>query len=118
MKRYFKNVCLALMGINPFRQELDEKTSQYEKTADNLSALQKQYYTALENWDKAEKDASALQQLVENLRTRKKEKDAELEAAGHEFRDRMERMKADYQKRIDEYNQKIEELQERLKQKS
>lgn len=118
MKRYFKNLWLALMGVNPFQQELDEKCSQYERTADNLSALQQQYYTALDNWDKAEKNACGQQQLVENLRVRIKEKDAELDAAGREFRERMERMKADYQKRIDGYNLKIEELQKRLRQES
>ena len=67
MKRYFKNLWLALMGVNPFQQELDEKCSQYERTADNLSALQQQYYTALDNWDKAEKNDLKLQTHCANL---------------------------------------------------
>ena len=118
MKHYIKNLWLALMGVNPFEAELAEKTGQYEKTAENLSALQRQYFSALEKWDREKESAASLQQLVENLRVRIKDKDAELELAGQEFHNRMERMKADYQRRIEEYNLKIEELQKLIQQKS
>lgn len=116
MKRYIKNLWFAVTGSNPYQQELDEKDSQYNRTVENFTALQQQYFNALEKWEQAEKNACSLQQLVENLRQRIKEKDAEMESAGREFHDRMERMKADYQKRIDEYNLKIEEMQTPLPQ--
>lgn len=51
-----------------------------------------------------------LQRLVENLRDRVAEKDGVLAQQGKEFRERMERMKADYQRRIDEYTAEIDRL--------
>ena len=111
MKRYFKNLLLALFGKDPFREELDSLKEKYDKAAKNTAALTDMYYTLVEKMSGTEKQVSGCQNLIENLRVRLSEKDAGMEAAGQEFRDRMERMKADYQRRIDEYNRKIEELQ-------
>ena len=57
-----------------------------------------------------------MQRLVENLRERGKEKDAQLAEQGREFRDRMEQMKADYQRRIKEYNDRLESMTKSVKQ--
>lgn len=99
MKRYIKNLWLALMGTNPFQQELDEKSSQYEKASKNISTLKEQYITALDKWDQTEKSVRGLQQLVENLRERLREKDL-----------LMEKMKQEYQDRIKSYNLLIDEI--------
>lgn len=114
--RYLLNLLTALMGINPYKKELKEKCSLLEKSAAHVDTLYNMYYKAVDDWDTARKEAASLQKLVENLRDRIKEKDAEMEAAGREFHDRMERMKADYQRRIGEYNEKIEELQKLIPQ--
>lgn len=129
VKRYLKNLMKALFGLDPYREELEEAKQQLEKSAENLSAMQDQYYKALDNWGETqkaleesdatnkkllqrigtiEKRAASSQVLVENLRERIKEKDAEMEAAGEVFRERTEHMKQDYQKRIDDYNQLID----------
>lgn len=108
------NLWLALSGTDPYRQELDEKDAQLEKAAENARSLSDMYYIAVEKWDAERKQAASLQKLVENLRERLTDKEKELEQQGRDCRDRMERMKADYQQRIDEYNRKVDDLQQQL----
>ncbi len=121
MKRYFTTLWFALTGRNPFRKELDEKSSRLEKEAENVRSLQDQLNSALNYWNEAAKMAEDsrkalsekseyleaerrrvldLELLVENLRERVNEKDT-----------LMGRMKQDYQQRIAQYMQEIEELQ-------
>lgn len=54
MKQYFKNLLAALLGNNPYQAECDELRRQMEK---------------------ADKQVTSLQQLVENLRERIATKD-------------------------------------------
>lgn len=121
MKRYFKNLWMALTGCDPFRDELEEKNSRLEKAAENVQSLQDQLYAALNKWNEsakmAEESSKAFEEvseklaserqrvhdyevLIENLRERINEKDT-----------LMDRMKKDYQQRIEQYTHKIEELQ-------
>lgn len=83
MKRYLKNLWGAICGSDPFRAELKDAKEKMKKSADNLSAMQNQLYSALEKWDqalwaleKAEAQVKSLQQLTENLRRRIAEKDS------------------------------------------
>ncbi len=99
MKRYFKNLWLALTGANPYSDELQDAKEKLDKAADNVSALQNQLYAALEKWEQYAKKTDDYEVLIENLRERIKEKDT-----------LMERMKEDYQKRIEQYTKKIDEL--------
>lgn len=110
IQRYLSNLWLALCGTDPFREELVKLTADYEKTAENVKRLNEMYYQVVDKWDQAEKRLEDYQVLVENLHERIKEKDAAIESAGKDFRERMERMKADYQKRIEEYNKEINKL--------
>lgn len=80
--RYMKNLMKALFSLDPYRDELEEAKEQTRKSAENMSAMQNQLYTALEKWDhavtcyeEAEKRAMSLQVLTENLRQRIAEKD-------------------------------------------
>lgn len=137
MKRYLKNLWLALTGRNPFRQELEEKTDQLAKAAVNVTSLYDLYYAALEKWNNEttqrieaeavndrlarrigdlEKRIAGMQVLVENLRERVREKDVEMDAAGREFHERMNRMKGEYQNRIEAYNLEIDALRKSLSQ--
>lgn len=100
MKRYFKNLWMALTGSDPFRDELEEKNSQLENAAENVQSLQDQLYAALNKWNESAKMAHDYEVLIENFRERINEKDT-----------LMERMKKDYQQRIEQYTHKIEELQ-------
>ena len=110
MKRYFVNLWLALLGGDPYRDELDEMRRRQERAEIQIRDLHELYYGALEKWTVARKESAGLERLVESLRGRIADKDDMLRTAGREFKERMERMKADYQHRIDEYNMTIDEL--------
>lgn len=111
MKRYFKNLVLAIRGRNPFAEEVEGLKEKLEKAGQNVSGLNEMYYSALEKWEAAEKRAASQQQLVENLRERIRDKDAELEEQGRAFRERLEQTRREYDERIATYAQEIERLQ-------
>ena len=69
MKRYLKNLLAALLGNNPYQAEL-------EKADENVKQLRDMYFAACEKWEQNDKKVASLQQLVENLRERIKDKDA------------------------------------------
>lgn len=134
MKHYIKNLVLAICGRNPFAEEVEDMKEKLEKAGENVRGLQDQLYTALEKWNEAqqllfesgrmvgerdkwlaEKDRqmASQQQLVENLRERIRDKDAELEEQGRAFRQSMEPTRQDCDKRIATYAHEIERLQKR-----
>ena len=78
MRRYLKNVLIALLGRNPYRQELDELKEKYEKAGENVKSLRGMYCDVVERWTVADKQAKSLQALVENLRERIREKDEQI----------------------------------------
>ena len=111
MNGYISNLWQAFLGLNPLRTELEEVRRKCDSAADELRQLTQMYAQALDKWDAAVKAGVDLQAVVENLRARIREKDAEIESLGRDYRDRMESMKAGYQERINEYTRKIDELQ-------
>lgn len=115
MKQYFKNLVLAICGRDPFAEEVADLKEKLEKAGENVSGLNEMYYSALEKWEAAEKRAASQQQLVENLRERIRDKDAELEEQGRAFRQRMEQTRQDCDKRIATYAQEIERSQKGAK---
>lgn len=76
MKRYLKNLLAALLGNNPYQAERDELRRQMEQAAENVERLRDMYCAACEKWAQGDKQMASLQQLVENLRERIKDKDA------------------------------------------
>lgn len=124
MKQYLRNLCLALCGNNPYQVELTDVRGKYEKAAERVESLQELYFKGVELYDAVSRHVADLeklvadgkeqeknlQRLVENLRGRVSEKDGVLAQQGRDFRERMERMKADYQRRIDEYTAEIDRL--------
>lgn len=134
MKRYIKNLVLAVCGRNPFAEEVADLKEKLEKAGENVRGLQDQLYAALEKWNEAqqllfesgrmvgerdkwlaEKDrqAASQQQLVENLRERIRDKDAELEEQGRAFRERLEQTRREYDGRIATYAEEIARLKEK-----
>lgn len=92
MKHYLKNLFLALTGSTPFLVELEEAKEQLGKSAENMSAIQNQLYSALEKWESAtyevesyKKDVRGYQQLTENLRERIADKDRLIAALEEEL---------------------------------
>lgn len=100
MRQYFANLMTALRGVNPFELELKRIRDDYNRVTDQVAQLQSVYGTVKDKTAKTVKQNKSLQRLVENLRTRIKEKDTLIE-----------RMKAEYQQRLKAYNVKIDELQ-------
>ena len=103
VKQYLKTLMLALLGRNPFREELDELHEHYQKVADRVSELNDLYLKSLESLEEVEGKVGDYQKLTENLRQRIAEKDA-----------LMERIKKDYQQRIEKYVQEVDRLRGEL----
>ncbi len=106
MKRYFKNLWLAITGRNPFREELDEVKAMCKETGEKLQSLHELYYEVVDKWQKAVsiaetayKKTQDYEKLIENLRERISEKDTLLE-----------RTKEDYQEHIKQYMTTIDKL--------
>lgn len=76
MKRYLKNLLAALLGNNPYEVECDELRRQMKQAAENVERLRDMYCAACEKWEQSDKQVVSLQQLVENLRERIKDKDS------------------------------------------
>ena len=82
MNRYLRNLLTALLGRNPFQQELEELKKKCDKASDNVKGLNELYYKTVEKWEENSKtlretlqDLVRCQTLVENLRERISEKD-------------------------------------------
>lgn len=76
MRRYLKNLLSALLGNNPYEVECDELAAKLAKADENVRGLNELYYNMVERWEAEQKQMASLQQLVENLRERIKDKDA------------------------------------------
>lgn len=76
MRRYLKNLLSALLGNNPYQAERDDLAAKLEKAGENYHQLNDLYYNMVERWEAERKQVASLQQLVENLRERIKDKDA------------------------------------------
>ena len=130
MKQYFKNLVLAICGRNPFAEEVADLKEKLEKAGENVRGLQDQLFAALEKWESAKRllslnkermekrdnQIASLQALVENLRERIRDKDAELEEQGRAFRERLEQTRREYDGRIATYAEEIARLKEKKQQ--
>lgn len=130
MKHYIKNLVLAIRGRNPFAEEVADLKEKLEKAGENVRGLQEQLYAALEKWESAKRllslnkermekrdnQIASLQTLVENLRERIRDKDAELEEQGRAFRERLEQTRREYDGRIATYAEEIARLKEKKQQ--
>lgn len=99
MKEYLKNLWLALCGRYPYKKERDQLAVEVDVWRENSRALKRQYMSALDMMEKKDKQIADYQHLTENLRERLADKDT-----------LMERMKADYQERIEQYTREIDRL--------
>lgn len=103
MKRYFCNLLIAILGKDPYQEELNKVKLEYDKTAQAVEHLRKQYYGLLDTKAATEQDVKrleesvkAFQNLTENLRQRITDKDIALDLQAKEYRDRVARMKQEW----------------------
>ena len=89
-ERYFRILLSALLGRDPYQQELDELNRRMEQADDNMRTLNEMYFKVWEMMEETEKklqesDRRAVnyQTLVEHLRERIKEKNAQIEELQH-----------------------------------
>jgi len=76
MKRYFKNLLSALLGNNPYEAEREELADKLTHAIQDVKQLRNMYCAACEKWGKSETQVVSLQQLVENMRERIRDKEA------------------------------------------
>jgi predicted nucleic acid-binding Zn-ribbon protein len=103
MRRYFRNLLMALLGRNPFQIELNEVKENLVSAAENVSMLNDMYFKLQEKMVAAEKWLIDYQSLVENLRERIKDKDEQLSQQARDYRTSL----AEYEKRIQAYKLKL-----------
>lgn len=117
--RYMKNLVKALFGLDPYREELVQAKEQLLKAAKNLSDMQDQLYAALDRWDGCQLELVDVKRELED--TKRALAEAECTSSckhlksmqGLEFQERLERVKHEYQQRIEEYNEEIDKLKNR-----
>ncbi len=100
---YLKNLLIAFFGINPFQLELEQVKEDYKKTETRVARLDECYESLKKKMLSTHKKIGDYQRIIENLRQRIAEKD-----------ELLNRMKDEYQQRINKYNTKIDELQGKL----
>ena len=93
MKRYLTNLALAIVGVNPYRKELDELSEHYEKMANEVGLMRDLYERGTSDLKKAEKNILSYQTLVENLRSRLDEKDVMLKSMKDEYELKLNKLK-------------------------
>lgn len=79
VRQYFKTLFLALIGKNPYRLELECIRAEHEKTKKDVEDLHHLYNICKENDDRKNEQITSLQNLVEVLRERIREKDSQIE---------------------------------------
>lgn len=109
MKRYFKNLFIALCGNNPYQMELDRVREEYEKTAEKVAQLEDLYWTFKELKVDVDKQMASYQTLVENLRQRLKEKDEQIA----QLKLSRQRLVNEHQNPLAAYSETIAKLQEK-----
>lgn len=110
MKRYFKNLFIALCGNNPYQMELDRVREEYEKTTEKVAQLEDMYWKFKEQKAEIDKQVTGYQTLVENLRQRLKEKDEQLA----QLKMSRQRLVDEHQKQVAAYSETIAKLQGQL----
>lgn len=120
IKRYFKTLLTAFLGMDPYRQELEQVRSKYEETARDVRALHDLYYICRGREEQASQQIVGLQKLVELLRDRIKEKDELIEQMKSDYRrqlDNYEKRVGDYSLTIDKLRKQTEDLQRETERK-
>lgn len=132
MKRYFKNLLIALFARDPYRQELDELREAYDLTAKRVGELDELRYKLEAKMAATESRVRSFENLTENLRKRVMDKDIlltqltadhrkqvnqmtiEKAAAVNVIKAKMQKQADDYEERMSERDAKIEALRDDL----
>lgn len=99
MRRYIKNLLMALHGHDPFAWELSEVRSRLDIKATDYEYLREQYQKALSLWNDATTECEVAKgqldnalKLVENLRERLAEREETIKQINTEYQKRIAEM--------------------------
>ena len=109
--RYIKNVITALLGRNPFQQELEDLKKKCEDLDDQVKSLDNLYHSVVKKLNKADDQINSYQVLVENQRERLacKDKDiAELDLQHKKYVEKCREYIAMFQKKVRDQRKQIE----------
>lgn len=122
MKRYLKNILIALLGRNPYQAELDKATEEYEKRAAMVKHLDEMRFSLEEKLAEAyrkvkelEKSVASYQNLTENLRQRVTDKDIAIDRMTREHRDSVVQMNQEHVENTKRLVSKCEQLMQEHK---
>lgn len=110
MKRYIKNLLIAVCGKDPYREELDRVREEMKKAGENVAMLQGSFSIAHEK-------ANNCEQLLNDYKCLLEKSDKQL-VSYQRLTDNLRQRIADFQTRIKEYNREIERLQKLIDGKS
>lgn len=93
MKSYLKNIFIAIMGRNPFIEQLDELRDKYNKVCDKYEQLNELYMNAIERWCGEVNKDKADSAIIENLRERLADEKKEAKKIQERYDDLLNRLK-------------------------
>lgn len=113
-KRYLKNLLRALLGHNPFRQELEEQHRLRREAEAKVQAQDIVLREIKRCVKKAERQVLDYQSLTENLRQRITDKDMTLDQQKRDYNQAIGTMREQHRLQREKLEQKNQELREDL----
>lgn len=113
-KRYLKNLLRALVGHNPFRQELEEQHRLHREAEAKVQAQDIVLREMKRCVKKAERQVLDYQSLTENLRQRITDKDMTLDQQKRDYNQAIGTMREQHRLQCEELEQKNQELRDDL----
>lgn len=113
---YFTNLVIALLGRNPYREQLEAVQKEYDMTAEMVASLNERIFKLEDKLSKAEQELVNFQNLTENLRQSVTEKEA---AKYNQWKNYVEEIRKAEEKHtaiVNELKQQYEEQIQQLKQ--
>ena len=117
LKRYLKNLWIALMGRNPYEEELSEVRTRCAQAEATAQSQERQLCGMNADRVKAEQQVQSYQNLTENLRKRITEKEIENDLHKHDYTQAVNTLREQYRMQREELEQRNQELRDDLQTK-
>lgn len=114
LKRYQKNLWVALTGRNPYKVELDEISIRCDQAETTARVQERKLSKMNDDRISAEQQVRNYQKLTENLRERISEKDAQLEQKRQDYVNAFVAMRHQNVQQREKLEQKNQELRDEL----
>ena len=114
IKRYLKNLWIALMGRNPYEEELSEISTRCAQAESTAQSQERQLRGMDADRVRAEMQVRDYQNLTENLRKRITDKDIALDQQKRDYNQAVSTMREQHRLQREELEQKNQELRDDL----